>query len=142
MRWRPHRSTRTDTLVPYTTLFRSSDDDAIRVHSRGVTRKYGPYESGLVVVQRQVMDMHTGFAAQRKAQHRLGDAVGGHRLIATQRPARDSAEQRRELLRDRFAGAMLAALAEPPRRLKNIPGGKVEGRCGFPHYPPHPRAKS
>src|SRR3546814_11188867 len=99
MRWRPHRSTRTDTLVPYTTLFRSSDDDAIRVHSRGVTRKYGPYESGLVVVQRQVMDMHTGFAAQRKAQHRLGDAVGGQRLIATQRPARDSAEQRRELLR-------------------------------------------
>src|SRR3546814_20165675 len=90
MRWRPHRSTRTDTLVPYTTLFRSSDDDAIRVHSRGVTRKYGPYESGLVVVQRQVMDMHTGFAAQRKAQHRLGDAVGGHRLIATHRPARDS----------------------------------------------------
>src|SRR3546814_9923621 len=101
MRWRPHRSTRTDTLVPYTTLFRSSDDDAIRVHSRGVTRKYGPYESGLVVVQRQVMDMHTGFAAQRKAQHRLGDAVGGHRLIATR--SEEHTSELQSLMRSSYA---------------------------------------
>src|SRR3546814_17560603 len=29
MRWRPPRSTRTDTLFPYTTLFRSPVDDAV-----------------------------------------------------------------------------------------------------------------
>src|SRR3546814_19329122 len=81
---RPPRSTRTDTHLPYTTLFRS---------------------------------------------------------IATQRPARDSAEQRRELLRDRFAGAMLAALAEQQRRLKNMHGGKVEGRYGFLHSPLHARVE-
>src|SRR3546814_1879307 len=31
---RPPRSTRTDTLFPYTTLFRSLDEDALRIRTR------------------------------------------------------------------------------------------------------------
>src|SRR3546814_14095325 len=36
---RPPRSTRTDTLVPYTTLFRSGDADVMKLHARGDTTR-------------------------------------------------------------------------------------------------------
>src|SRR3546814_20372557 len=38
---RPPRSTRTDTLFPYTTLFRSIDVVALRVRTRARQQKYG-----------------------------------------------------------------------------------------------------
>src|SRR3546814_3140384 len=35
---RPPRSTRTDTLFPYTTLFRSLDHDRVKIGARGIDR--------------------------------------------------------------------------------------------------------
>src|SRR3546814_3647596 len=60
---RPPRSTRTDTLFPYTTLFRSGD--AGRAHQHHVGRAEVLAEAGLLVEQ-ELVDRMT--ARQRRAQ--------------------------------------------------------------------------
>src|SRR3546814_10212676 len=61
---RPPRSTRTDTLFPYTTLFRS----------RGPDHHPGPWGHG----DHEQLDDHR-HRAQRPGEHRGGDLVGGVR---------------------------------------------------------------
>src|SRR3546814_5049213 len=85
MRRRPPRSTRTDTLFPYTTLFRSSGDDDL--HARRLDRR--PVRVADAVVGNQHMDevepAERGEGAQGDLA-RVGDqadAVGGgdHRAL-------------------------------------------------------------
>src|SRR3546814_13411053 len=49
---RPPRSTRTDTLVPYTTLFRSIDADPLRAVIDGVGRRVAVYDHPRVAAAR------------------------------------------------------------------------------------------
>src|SRR3546814_4247951 len=74
---RPPRSTRTDTLFPYTTLFRSRDRI---VEQRRARRRVGHAQARVVDLVRGVIGaqprLSLGMADQRDAE-RLGDAFGG-----------------------------------------------------------------
>src|SRR3546814_1596924 len=65
---RPPRSTRTDTLFPYTTLFRSvrSGRHAVQLRHRGQLRRHGiigeqadPADAGIPIVAEQRSEEHT-----------------------------------------------------------------------------------
>src|SRR3546814_18659134 len=73
---RPPRSTRTDTLFPYTTLFRSRG----AVHEHGVQREMAPsrFHAGMVVRHQGAGDAHVGRAAQQAV-----------RVIQAERQAQD-----------------------------------------------------
>src|SRR3546814_5076244 len=71
---RPPRSTRTDTLFPYTTLFRSARSEAatLDVHFGAINRTERRIEAELVLAERRI------FPGLQRAQHKLGlDATLG-----------------------------------------------------------------
>src|SRR3546814_11260221 len=89
---RPPRSTRTDTLFPYTTLFRSEMDPRVKPagdkKNEEVQTSYRHHlgaAAGRVAgdVHRQV----EGLAHQVLGEHRRGRALGGETAVARPRPA-------------------------------------------------------
>src|SRR3546814_13415115 len=116
---RPPRSTRTDTLFPYTTLFRSRDLREIGVGQRGVVAQYGGAEQRVL----ELADI-----ARPVIVHQQPDRVVGDPDRAQPRLLGDPREQvARE--RGNVAGALaqrrdrhlddvepvIESLAEPPR---------------------------
>src|SRR3546814_18336497 len=84
---RPPRSTRTDTLFPYTTLFRSARElevaQAVGAHREAAVEQHGDVGRGLlagtayavaVVVQEQAAGDRAGRAARCAADHEIGRA--------------------------------------------------------------------
>src|SRR3546814_8651027 len=87
MRWRPPRSTRTDTLFPYTTLFRSPVDDAVEPGHVGDRR------AGAVVLVLPVR----GDALLGARVHLVGADLHLHRLALRTDHRRRSEEHTSEL---------------------------------------------
>src|SRR3546814_16098944 len=92
---RPPRSTRTDTLFPYTTLFRSEDDHGKRRDREAVAADFGARERaedeidpGLGIAEQ------IGDPARQKGEHRFapGHVEHQHR---DPRPERKRSEERR-----------------------------------------------
>src|SRR3546814_3959954 len=90
----PPRSTRTDTLFPYTTLFRSLGPVAHRLHE-GVGQK-----DAMMQVQRLAIEVARRFAnLQKLLDLRVGDIEITGRRAATQRALAD--RQRKRIHQDR-----------------------------------------
>src|SRR3546814_7286622 len=67
---RPPRSTRTDSLFPYTTLFRSDDDDTRRQEDRKIARR-----KSFAIIERQ---RQRQYARQRDRPAHAGERHGGN----------------------------------------------------------------
>src|SRR3546814_12917124 len=136
---RPPRSTRTDTLFPYTTLFRSAQRrlgvcglepsflrerllDADEVGWRGIG------------VRKQVVDRERGIADEEVAQNIAGAldrviAVVGHRQLLAVEPARVGDQSHAAQLQLSLHGRKVESV---PRRLRSEGrrGGKEGGSTG------------
>src|SRR3546814_7493663 len=120
---RPPRSTRTDTLFPYTTLFRSDDPERVRARlapgAEGEVQPGAPVWARPVVgilIHRRVARGDVGDAEDGQKRDRAGDEAG----MREQRHAcgrgedsepgaddRAEAEERVEQRQDRAAGVLL-----------------------------------
>src|SRR3546814_16564692 len=98
---RPPRSTRTDTLFPYTTLFRSPDLGAVA----GDARLRGRHLDGVAVRGRR----RAGEFRPDLAHAGIAGPVAGH-VALVDRPSEEGARARRD------AGTVARALPHLPRR--------------------------
>src|SRR3546814_19600904 len=104
---RPPRSTRTDTLFPYTTLFRSPDLGAVA----GDARLRGRHLDGVAVRGRR----RAGEFRPDLAHAGIAGPVAGH-FALVDRPSEEGARARR------YAGPVARALTHLPRPRRG-PGG-------------------
>src|SRR3546814_20582248 len=86
---RPPRSTRTDTLVPYTTLFRSDPVEALKAKAMGILDEIveGDLHEGAVAFAKRVV-------AEGRPLRRSSEPVGG---IGTPEEFKDVIEKYRDL---------------------------------------------
>src|SRR3546814_16075187 len=110
---RPPRSTRTDTLLPYTTLFRSIDaDDGLRIV---LARELRQDRGGGVD--------HLTAARQRRVDERSCERMRGGAFVGEEQPARQHprfarlGRDTKALGEEQFFGAAVALLAQPPHPL-------------------------
>src|SRR3546814_14896186 len=111
---RPPRSTRTDTLFPYTTLFRSRKRTALR-QAQGERKSEGPYEPhrdrspGRVAddllprpgAEREQVELFAVDAQQAREKEAAGGAGNQNAAVQRTRPAaHDAAAPRRQRRRD------------------------------------------
>src|SRR3546814_782318 len=121
---RPPRSTRTDTLFPYTTLFRSGEGLLVWLVAAVVRHLEGPVLGVEVVVE---VDLHGG----RRALEPLGADGGAVLRQATEDELHVG--HRRQALHahddlDLDAGGVVGGLADVPRPVSRLgPGRPVEG---------------
>src|SRR3546814_18713046 len=130
---RPPRSTRTDTLVPYTTLFRSPADDCARHSDHPQMRRRRLYWNGSTLA-----DLHGDGArlgvADRPHGLRPASARRSHRLGILRRPCGCT-----ETVRHVIDSAVRPApLAQPPPRVTSRCQGGAHAHIQLLGAPPPP----
>src|SRR3546814_17807809 len=84
---RPPRATRTDTLFPYTTLFRSRHLDADACVRRATDDLQRCVLSGIDFTDLQAIGLRMAFSLGDMSDHDLVDALGQYRLDFQLKPA-------------------------------------------------------
>src|SRR3546814_8715782 len=96
---RPPRSTRTDTLFPYTTLFRSDDDVLERLLARQQRRKH----DAVVIHPRFRAEDGDAIAAAVALQHFLHRAAASHAVADHDQRSEEHTSELQSLMRISYA---------------------------------------
>src|SRR3546814_3711847 len=100
---RPPRSTRTDTLFPYTTLFRSAELDDLAMHAQVARQR------GAMVVHAQVDGRHAAAGLRhqgpvgRQVDQRGQDAAVGVALVGVDHRSEEHTSELQSLMRISYA---------------------------------------
>src|SRR3546814_4456946 len=104
---RPPRSTRTDTLFPYTTLFRSAVDPIMRldrIGQLGVLVLRGEAVVDDLLVRGVLLELGRGFAQIRRIPEALPDALGlVHDLLLFEQRSEEHTSELQSLMRISYA---------------------------------------
>src|SRR3546814_20241983 len=130
---RPPRSTRTDTLVPYTTLFRSAGADPLAAVRAALHKRVsGLYQAGARAFLRYVGSAEIGLAALRR--HRHADAGPRPAELPARHPPRPGGFHHRSH-RPHHGLLLLGPAGRCP---SHPPGGGARRLRGPVHRPPSP----